>query len=147
MDNNIELIREINGVQYFSNPTGDSPDQTVSTLESFNQKVILLAGGYDDNASCESMGNAMVDKVKHLILFGQTTAMLEMSLMRKLVGKNQGIDIRITHCSTLRQAVDCAYLSSKPGDIVLLSPAGSCIDIYSNMEELRSVFKQFVDAL
>ena len=147
MDENIELVRELNGVKYFCNHNGNTPDQTVALLEALNQKVILIAAGYEDKASCDSLGNALVEKVKHLISFGQTTAMIEMSLMRKLVGKNQGIDIRITHCTTLKQAVDCAFLSSKPEDIVILSAAGSCIDIYNDIEEMCEAYKQYTDEL
>ncbi len=145
--NRIELIRVLNNVNYFFDSEGTNPNQTSIVLGTFNKRIILIAGGYDDNASYDSMGEALVEKVKHLILFGQTTAMIEMSLMRRLVGKNQGIDIRVTHCSTLKQAVDCASLSSKSDDIVLLSPAGSCIDIYSSIEELCEVYKQYVAAL
>jgi UDP-N-acetylmuramoylalanine--D-glutamate ligase len=80
MDENIELVRELNGVKYFCNHNGNTPDQTVALLEALNQKVILIAAGYEDKASCDSLGNALVEKVKHLILFGQTTAMIEMNL-------------------------------------------------------------------
>lgn len=147
MDKNIELVRELNGVKYFCNHNGNNPGQIVSMLEIFNQKVILISAGYDDNVSSDSLGNALVEKVKHLILFGHATAMIEMSLMRKLTGKNQGIDIRITHCATLKQAVDCAFLSSKPDDIVILSAAGSCIDIYENTEELCDAYRQYAAEL
>jgi UDP-N-acetylmuramoylalanine--D-glutamate ligase len=147
MGENIELIRELNGVKYLYNHKGDSPGQTASMLDAFNQKVILITTGYDDNDSVDSLGNALVEKVKHLILFGSATAMIEMSLMRKLTGKNQGIDIRITHCSTLKQAVDCAFLSSKADDIVILSAAGPCIDIYSSMEELCDAYRQYTAEL
>lgn len=147
MDEIIELVRELNGVRYLFNHNGNSTNQTVSMLEAFNQKVILIAAGYDDNVSCDSLGNALVEKVKHLILFGRTTALIEMSLMRKLTGKNQGIDIRITHCTTLKQAVDCAFLSSKPDDIVILSAAGPCIDIYGSTEELCDAYKQYAAEL
>ncbi|HHY63849.1 MAG TPA: hypothetical protein GX501_02275 [Clostridiaceae bacterium] len=144
MDGNIELVRELNGVKYFFDHNGNSSSRIVSTLGAFNQKVILISAGYDDNISCDSLGDILVEKVKHLILFGSATAMIEMSLMRKLTGKNQGIDIRITHCPTLKQAVDCAFLSSKPDDIVLLSAAGSCIDIYNGTEDLYDDYKQHI---
>jgi len=147
MGENIELVRELNGVKYLFNHKGNSPSQTASMLEAFNQKVILITSGYDDNYSVDTLGNALVEKVKHLILFGGATAMIEMSLMRKLTGKNQGIDIRITHCTTLKQAVDCAFLSSKPDDIVILSAAGSCVDIYSSMEEMCDAYRQYAAEL
>lgn len=116
-------------------------------MNAFQQKIILITVGKDENMSYDSLGEILVKKVKHLILLGQTSGLIEMSLMRRLVGKNQGIDIRITRCSTLKQAVDCAYLSSKPGDSVLLSPASSCISDEKNLHELIELYTEYIDAL
>jgi UDP-N-acetylmuramoylalanine-D-glutamate ligase len=95
--------------------------------------------------SYDSLADTLVSKVKHLILLGQTSGIIEVCLMQKLVGKFQGIDIRITHCSNLKQAVDCAYLSAKTGDFVLLAPASNCTS--GNYEELKEIFNKYVTRL
>lgn len=145
VDSIIEKVRELNNVKYYFALEGNSPKNTIIALNAFNKRVILITGGNDENLSYDSLGDTLVTKVKHLILIGQTSGLIEMSLMRKLVGKNQGIDIRITHCNTLKQALDCAYLSSKPGDSVLLSPASNCISELYN--ELKEIYIKYVDAL
>ncbi|NLE24038.1 MAG: hypothetical protein GX625_01645 [Clostridiaceae bacterium] len=144
-DNIIEKVRELNNVNYYFALKGNSPDNTIKAINAFNKKIILITGGNDENMSYDSLGDTLVTKVKHLILIGQTSGLIEMSLMRKLVGKNQGIDIRITHCNTLRQAVDCACLSAKHDDTVLLSLASSCIS--EQYSELKEVYAKFVGAL
>ena len=144
-DNIIEKVRELNNVNYYFTLKGNSPDNTIKAINAFNKKIILITGGNDENMSYDSLGDTLVTKVKHLILIGQTSGLIEMSLMRKLVGKNQGIDIRITHCNTLRQAVDCACLSAKHDDTVLLSLASSCIS--EQYSELKEVYAKFVGAL
>jgi len=146
-DNIIKEVRKFNNVKYFFDMSGNCPDNTIKALDTFQQKIILITGGKDENMSYESLGEILVKKVKHLILIGQTSGLIEMGLMRKLVGRNQGIDIRITRCSTLKQAVDCAYLSSKPGDSVLLSPASSCISDEKNYHELKELYTDYIDAL
>lgn len=144
-DNIIENVGELNNVNYYFALKGNSPDNTIKALNSFNKKIILITGGNDENLSYDLLGETLVTRVKHLILLGQTSGLIEMSLMRKLVGKNKGIDIRITHCNTLKQAVDCACLSAKPGDSVLLSPASNCIS--EQYSELKEAYAKFVDAL
>lgn len=141
----IEKVRELNNVKYYFALSGNSPENTSEALNAFQQRLLLITGGNDENMSYDLLGDALVSKVKHLILIGSTSGLIEMSLMRKLIGKHQGIDIRITHCSTLRQAVNCAYLSSKPDDSVLLSPASNCIsELY---DELKEIYIKYVDAL
>ena len=147
IDNTIEEVRKLNNVKYFFDLSGNNPENTGKALNAFQKKIILITGGKDENMSYDSLGEILVKKVKHLILIGQTSGLIEMGLMRKLTGKNQGIDIRITLCNTLKQAVDCAYLSSKPGDSVLLSPASSCISDEKNYHELKELYTDYIDAL
>lgn len=140
-ENIVEEIRELNNVKYYFALFGNSPEETIQAINTFKQRILLITGGNDENISYDLLGEILVEKVKHLILFGPTSPLIEVCLMRKLVGKNQGIDIRITHCGTLKQAVDCAYLSSKPNDLVLLSPASNCVS------ELKEIYIKYVDSL
>lgn len=147
IEHRIEFVQELNGVKYFNDSIGSSPSRTIATLNAFDQRVILIAGGYDKNIPYDPLGDVLVEKTKHLILIGQTASLIEMALMRRLVGKNRGINIRITHCATLKQAVDCASLSAKPGDIVLLSPASASFDMFKDFEERGRQFKNYVHEL
>lgn len=144
IEHRMEFVRELNGVKYYNDSIGSSPSRTMATLNAFDRRVILIAGGYDKKIPYDPLGDVLVEKTKHLILIGQTASLIEMALMRKLVGKYRGIDIRITHCNTLRQAVDCASLSAKPGDIVLLSPASASFDMFKDFEERGQRFKEYV---
>ena len=104
----VEEIRELNNVKYYFDLSGNIPENTIKALKTFKRRILLITGGDDENRSYDSLGNILAAKVKHLILIGQTSGLIEMSLMRKLVGKNQGIDIRIaTHWNRR----DCAFLS------------------------------------
>lgn len=147
IEHRMEFVRELNGVRYYNDSIASSPSRTMAALNAFDRRVILIAGGYDKKIPYAPLGDALVEKTKHLILIGQTSALIETALMRRLVGKYRGIDIRITHCSTLKQAVDCASLSAKPGDIVLLSPASASFDMFKSFEERGNLFKQYVNAL
>ncbi|NMA66015.1 MAG: UDP-N-acetylmuramoyl-L-alanine--D-glutamate ligase, partial [Clostridiaceae bacterium] len=111
LNQRLGLIKEINDVKYYIVSSANSPSQTITILNSFNQKVILICGGYDKQAPFDMLGEVLIKKVKHLILMGQTASLIEMSVLKKLTGKYRGIELRITRCHTMQQAVDCAYLS------------------------------------
>ncbi|MCX7772470.1 MAG: UDP-N-acetylmuramoyl-L-alanine--D-glutamate ligase [Clostridia bacterium] len=147
IDHRIELVRELNEVSYYNDSAGISPARTLTALNAFEKRVVLIAGGYDEGNVFDSLGEALVEKVKHLILIGQTSSLIEMSLLRRLTGKYRGIDIRITHCATLRQAVDCASLSAKKGDAVLFSPASESFDMFNSLEDRGNRFREYVLAL
>ncbi len=147
IEHRIEFVRELNGVKYYNDSIGSSPSRTIATLNAFDQRVILIAGGYDKNIPYDPLGDALIEKTKHLILLGQTASLIEMALMRRLKGKNLGLNLRITHCSTLKQAVDCSSLSAKAGDIVLLSPASASFDMFKDFEERGRRFKEYVMSL
>jgi UDP-N-acetylmuramoylalanine--D-glutamate ligase len=144
IEHRIEFVRELNGVKYYNDSSGSTPTRTIATLNSFDQRVILIAGSYDKKLSYEALGKVLVEKVKHLILIGQTASLIEIAMMRNLTGKYRGENIRITRCNTLKQAVDCAYLSAKNGDIVLLSPASASFDMFKYFEERGNYFKKLV---
>lgn len=147
IEHRIELVRELNGIKYYNDSIASSPTRTIASLNAFDQKVILIAGGYDKNLSYESFGEIVIKKVKHLILIGQTASMIEMSLMRSIKGKDAYNNIRITNCTTLEQAVFAAFFSAKTGDIVLLSPASASFDMFKDFEERGKKFKSLVMGL
>jgi UDP-N-acetylmuramoylalanine--D-glutamate ligase len=47
VEHRIELVREKDGVKYYNDSIASSPSRTIAGLRSFNQKVILIAGGKD----------------------------------------------------------------------------------------------------
>ena len=139
----IRLIKEVKDVKYYNDTDFSNPSHTMDALNSFDNRLILITSGQGE-VSYEDLSQVMAEKVKHLILVGQTASQLETALMRKLGGKYRGIDIRITHCSTLKQAVDCVSLSAKPGDSVLFSPAGISKDGQNSLDELCARYVKYV---
>ena len=55
--------------------------------------------------------------------------------------------VPITKADTLEEAVHRALDGSKPGDVVLLSPACSSFDMFRDYEERGDLFKEIVNHL
>jgi UDP-N-acetylmuramoylalanine--D-glutamate ligase len=71
----IEFVRELDGVRYYNDSIASSPTRTMASLNAFDQRVILIAGGYDKKIPYTPMTETLIRKVKHLILLGQTASL------------------------------------------------------------------------
>ena len=66
----IEFVREVDGVKYYNDSIASSPSRAIAGLNSFNQKIIMIAGGLDKKVPYDVLGPIICDKVKTLVLLG-----------------------------------------------------------------------------
>lgn len=141
-----EFVREVNGVKYYNDSIASSPTRTASgTLSLFDKKIIIIAGGYDKKIPFDELGKVIVDKVKVLILLGDTSDKIE-----KAVKAAPGYSLSnptIIRTSSMQEAVIKASQNAVPGDIVSLSPACASFDLYENFDKRGKHFKQIVNSL
>ena len=145
VEHRIEFVRELNGVKYYNDSIATSPTRTIAGLKAFNQKLIVLGGGYDKHIPFEPLAPHAIEKIKILILTGPTASAIE-----KAIRDCDGFDacgMEIIHSSNLEESVEIAYKLAKPGDIVSLSPACASFDAYPNFEERGKHYKQLVNSL
>lgn len=147
VEHRIELVRELDGIKFYNDSIASSPSRTIAGLNSFKQKVILIAGGYDKKIPYDVMGEVLVNKVKCLVLVGQTAPKIEKALLDEIERTGNGKDINIIKCNTLKEAVEKAYECAKSGDIITMSPASASFDMFKNFEERGKQFKEFVNSL
>lgn len=145
VEHRIEPVRTVNGVQWFNDSIATSPTRVIAGLRAFNQKLIVLAGGYDKKVPFEPMAQDVLQKVKLLVLMGPAAPKIEQAL-RSAPGFEQS-GLQILHAQNLPEAVQIAHEKAVPGDIVTLSPACASFDAYPNFEERGRHFKQLVNAL
>lgn len=147
VEHRIELVREYDGIKFYNDSIASSPSRTIAGLNSFKQKVILIAGGYDKKIPYDIMGDVIANKVKCLVLIGQTAPKIENALMDEIDKTGNGKDIIILRCNTLKEAVKKAYEYAKSGDIITMSPASASFDMFKNFEERGKQFKDIVNSL
>jgi len=147
VEHRIELVRETGGIKFYNSSIDSTPNRTIAALNTFKQKVILIAGGKDKNIPYDSMGKAIVDKVKCLILIGMNINKIEKALLDEIERSGQGHEIPVYKCNTYEEAVRTAYSAAQAGDVVLLSPASTSFDMFKNFEERGNKFKEIVMSL
>ena len=139
----IEFIREENGVKYYNSSIDSSPNRTINTLKVFDKKVILIAGGKDKGIPYDELGPSLAEKVKILILIGKTADKIEAALRNC----QESSGVKVIRCQTYPEVVKTAQSLAKSGDIVILSPASTSFDMFSNFEERGNLFKKLVNEL
>ncbi|MFV0414262.1 MAG: UDP-N-acetylmuramoyl-L-alanine--D-glutamate ligase [Oscillospiraceae bacterium] len=145
VEHRIEPVRTVNGVQWFNDSIATSPTRVIAGLRAFNQKLVVLAGGYDKKVPFEPMAQDVLQRVKLLVLMGPAAPKIEQALRGAPGFEESGL--QILHAQNLPEAVQIASKKAVPGDIVTLSPACASFDAYPNFEERGRHFKQLVNAL
>ena len=143
VEHRIELIRTRKGVRWYNDSIASSPSRTIAGLNSFQEKVILIAGGKDKGISYEGLGPVVNDHVKLLLLCGATAGVIRESVRK---AENYA-GLEILDVADYHEAVAVADSRSQEGDVVILSPASTSFDRFANFMERGRVFKEIVNAL
>lgn len=143
VEHRIELVRTLHGVRYYNDSIATSPDRTIAGLNSFDQKVILIAGGKNKGIPYNSVGPVINDHVKLLLLCGATAGVIREAVER--AENYQGLEI--VDVSDYHEALNIAQSHAGEGDVVLFSPASTSFDRFPNFMERGKVFKEIVNSL
>ena len=140
----LEIVGEFEGVTYYNDSLSTTPVATIAALKSFeNRPIILIAGGFDRELDYSNLAQTILDhQVKHVILLPDTGEII-LEEIKKRVSNNMG-EIQFTETDSLQSAVHTARTVSKPGDIVLLSPASASFNMFTDYQERGNLFKQLV---
>lgn len=143
VEHRIEFVKEIDQVKWYNDSASSSPTRTLSGLNAFDEEIILIAGGYDKNLDYEPLAKPIVDKVKALLLIGQTSGKIFNVVKEEL--ENQNKDLPIYMCENLEQTINLAKKLAKPGNVVLFSPASASFDMFKDFADRGNQFKKLVN--
>ncbi len=141
----IEFVKEINRVKWYNDSASSTPTRTISGINSFHEDIVLIAGGSDKNLDYTPLAKPIIDNVKVLILMGETSEKI-FNCVKNEEEKSKK-QIKIFTCSSLNQAVILAKRNSKPGQVVLFSPASASFDMFKNMYDRGNQFKAIVQKM
>jgi len=135
IEHRLEMVRGINGAKFINDSKATNVDACKRALETFPPPIILIMGGYDKGSPYKPLASLIKEKVTALVLLGQAASRIE----KELIGSAP-----IYRAEDMRDAVELSYSLSQPGSSILLSPACSSFDMYSNYEKRGKDFKRWV---
>ncbi|MDI9508352.1 MAG: UDP-N-acetylmuramoyl-L-alanine--D-glutamate ligase [Clostridiales bacterium] len=140
VEHRIEYVDTIDGVSYYNDSKGTNPDASIKAVNAMKNPTILIGGGFDKGSSFDEWVKSFGDKVKCLVLLGDTKEKIA-ATARKYGFKN------IIMVQNLREAVKVSANKAEDGDVVLLSPACASWGMFDNYEQRGRLFKEYVKEL
>lgn len=135
----IEKIREVGGVTYIDDSKGTNPDATIKAAQTMKEPTVLLLGGKDKGYDYSPMFEALLSTTAiHAVVYGENR-------FKMLGAAVKAGFVSLSLCSDFATAVRLARFIAKPGQNVLLSPASSSFDSFSNYEERGDKFRELVE--
>ncbi len=138
VEHRLEYVRDICGVEFYNNSKATSVDATAKSLEAFEGGVHLILGGKDKGAPYGPLRPLLKDRVREVLLIGAAADRIAQELSDA---------VELIRAGTLESAVQEAFQSARPGDVVLLAPACSSFDQFQDYEHRGRVFKELVERL
>jgi len=138
VEHRLEVVAEIDGVEYINNSMCTNVDAVVNSIEAIKRPVVVIAGGKDKGSSdWAPFADVVKRRVKHLVLIGESAPVLEAAVRKAGYA-------RITNASSMKEAVEAAREAAFSGDTILLAPGCASFDMFSGFEERGEVFKAVV---
>jgi UDP-N-acetylmuramoylalanine--D-glutamate ligase len=135
----IEFVRDIAGVQFYNDSKGTNVASTIKALESFSERIVLIAGGKGKGQDFTPLADAARDRVSHAVVIGEDGGKIAAALASAGIG--------VSAAETLAGAIEAARAAARAGDVVLLSPACASFDMFDNYEHRGESFKKLIEEL
>ncbi|MFN2109833.1 MAG: UDP-N-acetylmuramoyl-L-alanine--D-glutamate ligase [Anaerolineae bacterium] len=151
VEHRLEEIRRVNGVLWVNDSIATAPERVLAALQSFDEPLILLAGGRDKDLPWEAFARTAIQRVRVLVLFGEATELIRGHVEAALAearAKHQAVKLEtVVAAGTLENAVQVAAHHAQPGDAILLSPGGTSFDAFPDFAARGEHFRELVLAL
>jgi UDP-N-acetylmuramoylalanine--D-glutamate ligase len=134
----IEPVGNKGGIGFYDDSKATNVDAAVRSLESFERPVVLIAGGRHKGGEYSPLVEAARKRVRAAVLMGES---------RRLMADAFEGQIPYVFATDMSDAVTRAASLAVDGDVVLLAPACSSFDMFSDYSHRGNVFKMEVERL
>jgi len=131
-------VGSVRGVRFYDDSKATNVDAALRAIQSFDRPIVLIAGGRHKGGEYRPMVDAARGKVKSAILIGES---------RQLMADAFEGFIPYVFAEDMRDAVVRAFSSAVEDDVVLLAPACSSFDMFTDYAHRGNVFKMEVERL
>jgi len=141
----LEFVAEKKGVRYINDTAATNPHSACAALKSFDEPIILIAGGVDKNLSYEEFAKSIAHDVKGVVFIKGTATDKIIKLIKKEIGSDEIKSFEIV--DSMDKAVEIASLGAQTGDVVLMSPGAASFGIFANEFDRGNQFKKIVNEM
>ncbi|HSW37723.1 MAG TPA: UDP-N-acetylmuramoyl-L-alanine--D-glutamate ligase [Candidatus Saccharimonadales bacterium] len=138
----LEFVRELDGVKYYDDSFGTTPETAKVAIQAFEQPKVLILGGSDKGATYGELAKVVLNNgVRTAVLIGLMAPKIQAALAEV------GFTNFVAGGKTMNDIVTVARAQAQPGDVVLLSTACASYDMFKSYKDRGEQFKKAVLAL
>jgi UDP-N-acetylmuramoylalanine--D-glutamate ligase len=146
VEHRLEIVGVFDGIRYVNDSQGTQPDAVIAALRSFPPPIVLIAGGRTKGVPLDALAAEIVQRAAAVVLIGESSDEME-------------AEFRAAGAARIERAADLPAAVSRATEIarevagrtglatVLLSPAATSFDMFTDYEERGRVYKEAVHAL
>ncbi len=140
----LEFVRSWGGANWYNDSIATAPERAIAAIRSFDEPMVLLAGGRDKDLPWGDFAALVRQRVDHLVIFGEASEIVSRAVDAAPSSERPFTKIV---CKNLQEAVNAAAQVVEAGDIVLLAPGGTSFDEFKDFAERGEWFRKWVNAL
>jgi UDP-N-acetylmuramoylalanine--D-glutamate ligase len=140
----LEFVGRRRGADWYNDSIATAPERAIAAIRSFDEPIVLLAGGRDKKLPWDDWAALVRERVDHVVLFGEAAELIRRALGE---GRTEGRPLSIASVPSLEAAVHKAAQVVRPGSVVLLAPGGTSFDAFKDFEERGEKFRALVNAM
>jgi UDP-N-acetylmuramoylalanine--D-glutamate ligase len=134
----LEQVAVVDGVRFYNDSKATNVQAVRAALESFDGGILLILGGRFKGGDFRDLRDLVASKVKCVFAIGESRERVRDALIGAAP---------VEIASDLETAVESAHRRASPGDVVLLSPAGSSFDMFRDYRDRGERFRAAVARL
>lgn len=131
----LETVAVEDGVRWVNDSKATNVASAGVGLEAFDAPLVVILGGRHKRSSYAPLAAPLAARARRVLAIGETAPTIAAEL---------GDVVEVEEVGTLERAVERARTLARPGDVVLLSPACSSYDQFTDFEERGATFKALV---
>ena len=134
----LEHVETIDGVAFYDDSKATNVAAAARSLEAFEGRVLAILGGRYKGGDFALLAPRLRARGSRVLAIGEARERLQVAL---------GAEVAVDACDSLRAAVERARELAEPGDTVLLAPACSSFDMFTDYAARGRAFKAEVRRL
>lgn len=144
LEHRLEFVRELDGVLYYDDSFGTTPETAIVALQAFEQPKVVILGGSDKGTEFEELAQVVVsDAVRHAIVIGDTAPKIERALLDAgFLAEDMTLGL-----TTMEEIVRTAKQYARSGEVVLLSTGCASFGLFKDYKDRGNQFKSVVGSL
>jgi UDP-N-acetylmuramoylalanine--D-glutamate ligase len=143
-----EFVREVNDIKYVNDSKATTVEAVWRALGAYSDPIVLILGGKDKGNDYAQLFDLVKKKVRAVVAVGHSAEKIVNNFADKVhVERVDTIGTEIPNIVSMEKTIVVATSLAGRGDVVLLSPACTSFDWFTDFEERGNVFKLIVQKL